>query len=185
MTASIEVDGPVRDAASIVIAAPGLTCDDVLVRFEGEIYRLCLQLAANRSDADELYGELVARACQTFGELDETADLRAWLFNIATGAFLRRHRPEAGDRPLEPDRSIAPFEAARGQGRFDGTDTVREVDGFVRNLPPKQRVALVLRKYHGFGYEEIGKSLNASESAARAMTHSALRTLVEHFGDRV
>ena len=184
MTTSTKPDGAVRGAAAITIAAPDPTFDDVLDRFENEIYRLCTQFAPSRSRADELYREFVARACQTFRDLDGTANLRTWIFNIATSAFLRRHGSGADERTLESVRSTSPFGTGRDQGRLDGQDTVREVDALVRRLPPKQRAALILRKYHGFGYDEIGKSLDASEADARAMTHSALRTLVDHLGDR-
>jgi RNA polymerase sigma factor (sigma-70 family) len=185
MSTSTKADGAVRGAVAITIAAPGPTFHDVFDQFENEIYRLCTQFAPDRPQADERYRELVARACQTFGDLDRTANLRTWIFNIATSAFLRRHGSGADERTLGPVWSTSPIGTGRDQGRFNGQDTVREVDALVRRLPPKQRAALILRKYHGFGYDEIGKSLNASEADARAMTHSALRTLVDHFGYRM
>ena len=52
-------------------------------------------------------------------------------------------------------------------------------------LPPKQRVALVLRKYHGLGYDEIAASLDTSESAARADVHQAFRELRERLNGRL
>jgi RNA polymerase sigma factor (sigma-70 family) len=56
---------------------------------------------------------------------------------------------------------------------------------FVTKLPPKQRVALVLRKYHGHGYDRIAETLNCSEVAARANVHEALRKLRGQFADRL
>ena len=157
--------------------APSIpTFDDVVTRFEHDIYRLFMQLTSNRTQADELYNELLVNACNTFGDLDGTTDHRAWLFNLATGVYLRRQATSTGNRPLK---------AVMGLKGMDGPDADREVDAFINILPPKQRAALVLRKYHGLGYAEIGQSLNSSEGAARAMAYSALRTLVERFGDRI
>ena len=60
-----------------------------------------------------------------------------------------------------------------------------EVAVFVDQLPPKQRVALTLRKYHELGYAEIADALRCSEAAARASVHEALRKLRDCFGDRI
>ena len=176
MTTITFVDRPVRATASIAAASPAPTFDDVLTRFEDDIYRLFLQLASDQIEADELYHELLIDVCHTFDDLDGVTDPRGWIYNLAISAYLRRQRNVTGNRPLV---------AATGPERLDGSDAIGEVDAFIGLLPPKQRAALVLRRYHGFGYDEIGKSLNASEAAARAITHAALRTLVERFGDPV
>jgi RNA polymerase sigma-70 factor (ECF subfamily) len=52
-------------------------------------------------------------------------------------------------------------------------------------LPPKQRVALVQRKYLEMDYAEIAEMLGCSEPAARRSVHEALRKLRDRFGDRI
>ena len=42
------------------------------------------------------------------------------------------------------------------------------------NLPEKQRIALILRKYHELSYEEIAANLGSREDAVRANVHHAL-----------
>jgi DNA-directed RNA polymerase specialized sigma24 family protein len=46
-------------------------------------------------------------------------------------------------------------------------------------------VALILRKYHEAGYDQIAANLKCSEAAARANVHEALRKLRDCFGDRM
>src|SRR6187200_1383418 len=120
MTTATKVDGPIRGAASFATSSPDPTFDEVVDRFENDVYRLCLQLTADRSQADELYCELLANACESFADLDGTANLRVWIFNIATSVFLRRHRPVAGNQPLDPLPSISPYGIVRMRG--DGSD---------------------------------------------------------------
>jgi RNA polymerase sigma-70 factor (ECF subfamily) len=51
----------------------------------------------------------------------------------------------------------------------------------VERLPEKQRLALVMRKYHGLSYEEIGEMLGSTAEAARANVYQALKRLRMEF----
>ena len=51
----------------------------------------------------------------------------------------------------------------------------------VDRLPDKQRLALVLRKYHALSYTEIGETLGSSADAARANVYQALKRLRVEF----
>ena len=44
-------------------------------------------------------------------------------------------------------------------------------------LPTPQREILVLNRFQGFGYEEIGKLLGCTAEAARVKAHRALQAL--------
>jgi len=68
---------------------------------------------------------------------------------------------------------------------LDARDLLIEVEQFIAGLPEKQRVALVLRKYHEFDYRQIGDVLKCSDEAARANVYEALRKLRACFGDRL
>jgi RNA polymerase sigma factor (sigma-70 family) len=77
-----------------------------------------------------------------------------------------------------------PAAAVDHAASLDARDLLREVAHFVEGLPPKQRAALTLRKYHELEYGEIAAVIGSSEAAARASVHAALRKLRERFGDR-
>jgi RNA polymerase sigma factor (sigma-70 family) len=78
-----------------------------------------------------------------------------------------------------------PAETGDQAASLDARDLLQEVEQFVTTLPVKQRVALILRKYHELGYDEIAVNLRCSEAAARANVHEALRKLKDCFGDRL
>jgi DNA-directed RNA polymerase specialized sigma24 family protein len=44
-------------------------------------------------------------------------------------------------------------------------------------LPPRQRAALMLRRFHDLAYADIAASLGGSEAAARANVYQAVRKL--------
>ncbi|HEY7032547.1 MAG TPA: RNA polymerase sigma factor [Thermomicrobiales bacterium] len=169
-----------------VLAAPGMTFDGLLTRYQAELYRFALHLTRNRADADDLYQETLIKAYRAFDRLDHAANHRAWLYRIATNTFLSGRRRSAREELLDEEEALdIPAEQTDHAASLDARDLLREVAAFVDGLPPKQRVALVLRKYQGLGYDEIASNLETTAGAARANVHEALRKLRERFDDRL
>jgi RNA polymerase sigma-70 factor (ECF subfamily) len=163
------------------------TFDETLARFGAEIYRFALHLTRNRSDADDLYQETALKAYRAWDRLPCDANHRAWLYRIASNTFLSDKRKTSRLRSLDADETVDSIPAASqdDDGRLDAGDLLRDVEGFIENLPPKQRIALVQRKYLDIGYPEIAATLGCSEEAARRSVHEALRKLRDRFGDRI
>jgi RNA polymerase sigma-70 factor (ECF subfamily) len=166
--------------------APRPTFDDLVNRYQTELYRYAMQLTRNRADADDLYQETMIKAFRAFDRLDGTANHRAWLYKIATNTFLTSRRRVGREAPLDEAAEVAiPDEPADRAASLDARDLLREVAAFVNLLPAKQRIALILRKYHGLGYREIAANLETSEGAARANVHEAMRKLRDRFHCRL
>jgi RNA polymerase sigma-70 factor, ECF subfamily len=181
-----------RDSVQVEVATAGgtasapLSFDAVLNRYQDEIYRYSIQLTRNLPDADDLYQETLLKAYRAFNRLDSDANYRAWLYRIATNTFLSHQRRKGRERPLDPEMDHQVSATVVDQAAtLDARDLLNEVEEFIRNLPPKQRIALVLRKYHDLGYDQIAKTLDCSDDAARASVYEALRKLRACFGNRL
>jgi RNA polymerase sigma-70 factor (ECF subfamily) len=162
------------------------TFEAVLERYQAEIFRFAVHLTRNHADADDLYQETMLKAYRAFDRLDGEANHRAWLYRIATNAFLSDRRKRNRERPLDDEQaSQLPGVATDDAARLDAGNLLKEVDDFVAALPAKQRLALIQRKYHDLSYAEIAENLRCSEAAARANVHEALRKLRSQFGDRI
>jgi RNA polymerase sigma-70 factor (ECF subfamily) len=163
-----------------------LCFDELLERYQNEIFRYSMQLTRNSADADDLYQETMLKAYRAFGRLGPDSNYRAWLYRIATNTFLSQKRKDKRERPLDPvlDDHLAVTNPDQ-PASLDARDLLVEVEQFVQNLPEKQRVALILRKYHELDYANIAATLNSSEEAARANVYEALRKLRTCFGDRL
>ena len=178
----------VRPASSAVLEpAAHTTFDDTLARHGAEIYRFALHLTRNRSDADDLYQETALKAYRAWDRLPCDANHRAWLYRIASNTFLSDKRKLNRLRSLDADGTAEtiPDVSRDDDGRLDASTLLREVEAFIEKLPPKQRVALVQRKYLDIGYAEIAATLGCSEEAARRSVHEALKKLRSCFGDRI
>jgi len=175
------------DAMAVAcLAAPIATFDDLLDRHQQEIYRFSMQLTRNRADADDLCQETLMKAFRAFERLDAAANHRAWLYRIATNTFLSSRRKAGREDSLDgAGESLTPMDPSDHVSELETRDLLHEVEHYVTELPDKQRVALILRKYHEMSYPEIASNLKCSEAAARANVHEALRKLRECFGNRI
>jgi RNA polymerase sigma-70 factor, ECF subfamily len=190
---SVEEQRSVHISLEQPIASDGARPDgepyafSVLVeRFGEEIYRYAWHLARNQVDADDLYQETLLKAFRAYTRLPADANHRAWLYKIASNTFISDLRKRGRDQPMTEmmEYQLADPTPDPVSG-IDARDLLTEVERFVTELPPKQRMALVLRKYQNLGYDQIASALNSSEAAARANVHEALRKLRLQFADRL
>lgn len=155
--------------------------EEALSRHEREIMRFLLRMTRDRDDALDLFQETWLRAYRAYPQLDSEQGLRPWLYRIATNLCRNRARDNArrsrvicnGDDPGNSDHPRA-FAAGGGGEGHEGTLHLKRA---IAGLPYKQGQALVMRKFAGFEYEEIGAALHCSAESARASVYQALKKL--------
>ena len=158
----------------------------LIERFGDEIYRFSWHLARNQADADDLYQETLFKAFRAYSRLPGDANHRAWLYRIASNTFISDRRKRSRDYILtDVIEQTATHGTPDHAGSLDARDLLGDVEQFVQALPPKQRVALIMRKYQGAEYAQIADVLACSEVAARANVHEALRKLRNQFSHRL
>jgi RNA polymerase sigma factor (sigma-70 family) len=123
-------------------------------------------------EAEDCLQETLIAALRAYPRLHKDSNLRAWFLTIARNKALDSYRARAR-RPVpvaEPDPGSTP-----GDGMPDGGD--EELWGLVRELPPKQRAAVVLRFVNDLAHSDIARVLDCSEPAARRSLHEGLDKL--------
>ena len=153
--------------------------DGIVTAHHGEIYRYILRVTARASEAEDLSQETFLRAYRAYHALTPDANVRAWLFAIATNvtrnhfrAEGRRRRAHAAVRETRTELDGAGPEETT---RFNEARAL--VDQVVARLPLKQRLAFTLRKVHDLEYDAIGRSLDCSAESARAHVFQALKKI--------
>jgi RNA polymerase sigma-70 factor, ECF subfamily len=153
--------------------------DDVVASHHPEIYRYLRRMTFRASEADDLAQETFLRAYRAWHGLDAEANVRAWLFKIATNLARNHFRAEsrrraayvhAGERADEAD-------PAGPEAEQVFRETRALLDRVVAGLPLKQRLAFTLRKVHDLDYEAIAESLECSPDSARAHVFQALKKI--------
>jgi RNA polymerase sigma factor (sigma-70 family) len=134
----------------------------------GDVHRF-LVTATGPQDADDCFQETFLAALRAWPTLRSDENLRGWVFTIAANKATDSHRAR-GRRAVPtddvPDRGVRPVDAADD-----------EVWDLVRELPPKQRSAIVLRYVLDLPHADIADALGTSEEAARRNVHEGLKKL--------
>lgn len=131
-------------------------------RFAPAIFRFCRRALPAREDAEDATTEIFIKVREKIGQYDASRPFNAWLYKVAANHcwdLLRRRRirqdletGEIEDLPLEhPDP---------GQlERLLQEQTSQGVRRALEKLPPRARMALVLRYYAEMSYDEIAEAL--------------------------
>ena len=156
--------------------APTGAFADLAERHRPAILAYLQRLVGDTEDAQEACQEAMLRACRSFARLPPGSNVRAWLYKIATrcGLTRLRQRRRWENRLVEVDIDGVP---ARELATIERREELRLVARGVRALPPKQRAALMQRRFQGLPYEEIGAALGCSADSARANVYQAVRKL--------
>jgi RNA polymerase sigma factor (sigma-70 family) len=128
-----------------------------------------LVASVGRDAADDCFQETFLSAMKAFPKLRAGSNHRAWVMTIAHRKALDHHRARArGAIPVEDVPEVAVHDAPPA----DDHTWAR-----VRDLPPKQRAALLLRYAGDLTHAEVAVALGCSEEAARRSAHEGLKKL--------
>jgi RNA polymerase sigma factor (sigma-70 family) len=135
-----------------------------------DVYRFLIA-SVGPQEADDCFQETLLSALRAYPRLRSNSNLRAWVLTIAHRKALDSHRARA--------RRPVPVAVVRdgASPAYDGAD--EQLWEAVRELPSKQRVAVVLRFANDLPHRDIGRVLDSSEEAARRNVHEGVRKLRE------
>jgi RNA polymerase sigma-70 factor (ECF subfamily) len=156
--------------------------------FRQPLHRHCYRLLGSLHDADDALQDTMLRAWRGIARFEPRAPLAPWLYRIATNVCLRqleqrRREPQAApDANLEPypDRLLDTIPA-----RTPGPDVAveeRERIGLafvaaMQLLPPRQRVAVVLRDVLDWPARDVAELLETSVPAVNSALQRGRSTL--------
>ena len=148
------------------------------------------RMTHNQAVAEELTQELFLRVYRSRESYRAEARFSTWLYRIATNLGVnyardtRRERtahtvyldepdPKTGTTPDVADNQPS---AEYAMVREERMQAIRK---HVMALPTRQRNAVLMHKYQGLNYRQIGEVLNLSESATKSLLFRAYQTLRE------
>jgi RNA polymerase sigma-70 factor (ECF subfamily) len=137
-----------------------------------ELYRYCRHLTGSAWDAEDLAQDVLTRAFVTLAQMGEApAHPRAWLFRVASNAWIDRVRRRHPEEPLEGDASGAATGDPIGAREAAGT--------LLGQLSPQERAAVVLKDVFELSLDEVAEALSTSTGSVKAALHRARGKLIE------
>lgn len=158
-----------------------------VLAYQHSIYRFALRLTASAQDAEEIAQDAFVRAyrglCSYAPERIAALALKPWLYQIALNVFRNRVRGKRlAQIPLEmDDHQMELYVMDRPDQRPDAlaerAEQAQELRALVAALPPRYRVAVVLRHVEGFDYSELAALLDQPVGTIKSNVHRGVRLL--------
>jgi len=169
--------------------------------YQGPVYNLCLRMLGSQQPAEDVTQEAFISAFRNVGRM-RGPSVKSWLLRIASNACIdelrrrQRHPQVSIDYRRDgeedetsfdvPDRTPGPEQLAVRQ------ELRSALQAELLELPPDQRLAVVLCDIEGLAYEEIAAAMGTSAgtvksriSRGRARLREALQKKPELFGDLI
>ena len=154
------------------------------------------RMVHNQAVAEELAQEVFLRVYRSRESYRAEAKFTTWLYRIATNLAVNhardtRHERAAQnvylDQPDEetgttPDVADDDPNVEQNMLRDERMAAIRQ---HVMALPERQRTAVLMHKYQGMDYKQIGEVLKLSESATKSLLFRAYQTLRDKLKDFV
>lgn len=156
--------GSMNDAMSASAGArPAGQFEAFFQRHERAIAGYLWRLTGDEQTANDLTQEVFLRAWGHFDKLRDYDRPEAWLFRVATNLAMNERRRQ---RVAGPSMELVGDERAPGDHaeRLAGMDALRTA---LRELPARQRAAIILREVYGYSCDEIAAMLEVSRAAAK------------------
>ena len=154
-------------------------------RHQDRLVGLCQRLLGDREEALDAAQEVFLKTYGKAGSLQPKGELFTWMYRVATNHCLNRIRrrklaqflsltpdPGAEAASLEPVDN-APDALATLESRRRWRQTLEAIGA----LPESQRVVLILARFEGLPYRQIGEILGISEGAVESRLFRAMRHL--------
>jgi len=181
---------PASDAAIMLRVAAGDESgfNYLVAKYHRTMIHFLFRMVRNQAVAEELAQEVFLRVYRSRESYRAEAKFTTWLYRIATNLAVNHARDTKHERSAQNVYLDAPDEETGTTPEVaDDEPTVEQrlmrdermaaIRKHVMALPERQRMAVLMHKYQGMDYRQIGEVLKLSESATKSLLFRAYQTL--------
>ena len=164
---------------------------ELIKKHQGAVYGTIVKMLGDPVEAQDLAQQVFVRLYRAAAGYRATAQFKTWMFTIVRNLVFNEHRRRSRATlvPLySPENESSGFGGSSNLDLPDRTtktpeestlqrEMMRAIDEAILLLPEQQRLAIVLRRYDEFSYEEIARILKTSVPATKSLLFRARETL--------
>lgn len=163
--------------------------EELVARYQDRLIAVLEHLVRGQEQAEDLAQEVFLRVFRARKRYKPGAKFSTWLFtianNVASNALRRKRRRKeidattvTGDEERGTLDELAAASSSQMPARqLDRMERAEMVQAAVGALGERQRLALLLAKFEGLSYEEIGQVMDLSPQAVKSLLSRARRNL--------
>jgi RNA polymerase sigma-70 factor (ECF subfamily) len=164
--------------------------DFLIQKYRKPIINFMYRMTRNQAVAEELAQEVFLRVYRSRETYRAEARFSTWLYRIATNLGVNQARDTRHERAAstvyldEPDSETGTTPDVADstpdvESRLLRDERMAAIREHVMALPERQKMAVLMHKYEGMDYSQIGDVLKLSESATKSLLFRAYQTLRE------
>jgi len=168
----------------------------LIEKYRKPIIHFMFRMVHNQAVAEELAQEVFLRVYRSRQTYRAEARFTTWLYRIATNLGVNHARDTKHERTAQnvyldqPDPETGTMPDVADTTPTAEQDLVRDermkaIRQHVMALPERQKMAVLMHKYQGMDYKQIGDVLKLSESATKSLLFRAYQTLRERLKEFV
>jgi RNA polymerase sigma-70 factor (ECF subfamily) len=197
LTAILEAPLRVLDADTELMlrfqAGENACFDDLVGRFRQPLLGFVYRMVRDAAASEEIIQEAFLRVYLHRARYQPQAKFSTWLYRIANHLALNHIRDHRRERMTESlDQAVqsgggetvtrefadpAPSAEQAMVARAVSGQRATRVRQAIEALPERQRAAVIMHKYQGLDYEEIGGAMKMSASATKSLLFRAYESL--------
>ncbi|MDF1739844.1 MAG: sigma-70 family RNA polymerase sigma factor [Verrucomicrobiales bacterium] len=153
---------------------------------QGPVIGTVAKMLGGASDAEDIAQQVFIRVWKSASRYEPTAKFTTWLFTITRNLVFnetrrRQRKPTVSADEREEDSQWTTEDQDTASPDQDALNRELEeaIDRAIAELPEKQRMAIILRRYEEMPYEDISKVLSISIPALKSLLFRARGQLKE------
>ena len=189
---------PSSDAAVMLRVAAGDEAgfNYLVGKYHRSMINFLYRMVHNQAVAEELAQEVFLRVYRSRESYRAEAKFTTWLYRIATNLAVNHARDTKHERAAQnvyldvPDEETGQTPEVADddpnvEQRMLRDERMAGIRKHVMTLPERQKMAVLMHKYQGLDYRQIGEVLKLSESATKSLLFRAYQTLRDKLKDFV
>ena len=162
----------------------------ILEKYHSPLINFFYRFVGDKIEAEDLAQEAFLRIYRSRHNYKPKAKLSTWIYCIAKNIALNELRRRATHRAASLEETI---DAEDSEIKIQFADTTqnlpsqelekKELENIIKkaidSLPIHQKTAIILRRFDGFSYEEIGKIMKCSIFSVKSLLNRAKENLKE------
>lgn len=155
--------------------------NDIVRQYQQPLYWHIRRLVVDYEDAKDILQDVFVLVFKNLGSLRDTANLKAWLYRIATNECLR-HLRTLKESPVSTEEISEILAAKLYASEYVDYDNKMEVkfQKALLSLTEYQRTVFDLRYYDELSYEEIAYITGGSVGSLKVTWHNAKERIKEY-----
>ena len=171
-----------RDVALMLRVKSGdiAAFEELVEIYQGPVIGTVGKMLGGYSDAEDIAQQVFVRVWKSAERYQPKAKFTTWLFTITRNLVFnetrrRRRKPTVSvdEREEESPQIVEDVQTVSPDQKVLQAELEASVNKAIRELPEKQRMAVVLRRYEEMPYDEIGRILSMSVPAVKSLLFRA------------